>query len=699
MPQIDWTPPGIRLEFRHDEDRPLRLTRFVGRDADACLGDDVPLVEVLAVGTGHTLANDRLVQTSIGASLRYRSHTETAPDALTLRLATEGTSIPLEVEVTLRAVAGAVRAITTVRNTGAEAVLLTAVTSWVSGFGRDAATGRRLQVSDWALVEGVNDWLGEGRWTTTPLRGALLPELREELTGHTPRSAVIRTAKGTWSTGGNLPVAGLQTTELTWLWEIEHNGPWRWEVGEHVSDCYFAASGPTDRDHQWSVSLATGESFTAVPVTVALGGDLTSAVAAMTAARRRNRLPHVENTEPTIVFNDYMNTLDGDPTTEKLLPLVAAAARVGVDTFCIDAGWYSDAADWWDTVGAWEPSTTRFPNGFGEVVNAIRAAGMTPGLWLEPEVVGVDSPMATRLPADAFLQRRGHRVAEHDRYHLDLRHPAARAHLDAVVDRLVEEFGIGFFKLDYNIDGGPGTDHAAESVGAGLLEHNRAHLEWLDGILARHPHLVLENCASGAMRMDAALLARTQLQSTSDQQDPLRYPPIAASAGLAMPPEQAANWAYPQPGLSEEENTFTLVTGLAGRFYLSGYLNRMSEEQLARVRAAVDTARDLHRDLASSTPAWPLGLPGWTDRWVAVARHTPERTLVFVWDRGTGANETVLHFPERRGQALSVTTVFPHDLPGWQAEWDADTGTLSVRNTVTTPTARTFSLASTAPST
>lgn len=698
MPQIDWTPSGVHLEFRYDDDRPLRVTRFVGRDADACLGDDVPLVEVLAAGFGHTLSNDRLVQTSIGAALRYRSHEVSDADTLTLHLATDGRTAGIEVEVTLRAVAGAVRAVSTIRNAGSAAVLLTSVTSWASGLGRDAGAEQPLRPSDWSLIEGVNDWLGEGRWTTRPLRGALLPELHEELTGHTPRSAVTRTAAGTWSTGGHLPVAGLTAPGLTWLWEIEHNGPWRWEVGEHVSDCYFALSGPTDRDHQWSVSLEPGAAFTTVPVTVALGRDLVSAAAAMTTARRRNRVSHADNTEPTIVFNDYMNTIDGDPTTAKLLPLVAAAARTGVDTFCIDAGWYSDSADWWDTVGAWEPSTTRFPNGLGEVIDAIHAAGMTPGLWLEPEVVGVGSPVAERLPADAFLQRRGHRVEEHDRNHLDLRHPAARAHLDAVVDRLVEEFGIGYFKLDYNIDGGPGTDRAADSVGAGLLEHNRAHLDWLDGVTARHPGLVLENCASGAMRMDAAMLARTQLQSTSDQQDPLLYPPIAAAAGLVVLPEQAANWAYPQPGLTDEENTFTLVTGLAGRFYLSGYLNEMTDDQLARVRDAVDLARSLHRDIAGTAPAWPLGLPGWTDRWVAAARHGDGRTIVSVWDRGSGPDAAALHFPELAGRDLRVATIFPHDLPGWLAEWDADSGTLSVRNTVTTPTARTFSLTPTAPS-
>ena len=66
-------------------------------------------------------------------------------------------------------------------------------------------------------------------------------------------------------------------------------------------------------------------------------------------------------------------------------------------------------------------------------------------------------------------------------------------------------------------------------------------------MLDRHPGLIIENCASGGMRTDYAMLSRLQLQSTSDQQDFLRYPPIAAAAPAAITPEQAAIWAYPQP--------------------------------------------------------------------------------------------------------------------------------------------------------
>jgi hypothetical protein len=50
---------------------------------------------------------------------------------------------------------------------------------------------------------------------------------------------------------------------------------------------------------------------------------------------------------------------------------------------------------------------------------------MVPGLWLEPEVIGVHSPMAKSLPDEAFFRRDGARVTEAGRHHLDLRQGSA----------------------------------------------------------------------------------------------------------------------------------------------------------------------------------------------------------------------------------------------------------------------------------
>lgn len=165
---------------------------------------------------------------------------------------------------------------------------------------------------------------------------------------------------------------------------------------------------------------------------------------------------------------------------------------------------------------------------------------MIPGIWLEIEVMGTQCALAKTTDKSWFFQRHGTVVLDRDRYQLDFRNPDVRAYTRSVIDRLIQEYGIGYFKIDYNINAYTGTEYQADSAGDGLLEHNRAYLSWLDEIFAEYPDIVIENCSSGGMRMDYAMLSRYSIQSTSDQTNYLRYASIAANAPSALTPEQAA---------------------------------------------------------------------------------------------------------------------------------------------------------------
>ncbi|MEV0741852.1 glycoside hydrolase family 36 protein [Streptomyces sp. NPDC050549] len=644
----------------------------------------VPLVEVTATGHGRLWSGERFIETAIGERLAYRDH-ETVRDGsaerTTIRLTDPVTGLATEVVLETGAGSRFLRSRVRLVNEGAEPVRLESVTTLTLGGISDPGTGVDGLTLHWA----DNSWLAECRWHRTRFRDEAVP-LNRAAHGHEGRGCFERYSQGSWSTGRHLPVAALTDRDgQAWLWQIESSAGWRFETGEREGAAYVALFGPDDAHHQWHQTLAPGGEFRTVPAVLvrAESGGLDAAFAALTDHRRGIRRDHPDHRQLPVIYNDYMNTLMGDPTTERLLPLVEAAASAGAEVFVIDAGWYDDDAQgWWDSVGAWEAAPDRFPGGIQEVLDAIRKHGMTPGLWLEPEVVGVRSPLARTLPPEAFFRRGGLRVTEHGRHHLDLRHPAARAHLDEVVDRLVGEWGVGYLKLDYNINIGPGTENGSESAGAGLLGHHRAHLDWMAALLDRHPQLALENCGSGGLRMDYAQLAVAQIQSTSDQQDPRRYPPIAASAGTAAAPEQAAVWAYPQPDQSPDEIAFTLTGALLGRIHLSGFLNRMDEERFGLVRSALSVYKDIRAEIGAAYPFWPLGLPGWDDEWIAQGLRGARSTHVTAWRResdadGPGAVDRVLAVPHLRGVGVRPVVLYPATADAG-VEWDPAEGRLTV---------------------
>jgi alpha-galactosidase len=697
--------------------------------ADAAL----PLLDVVLAGEGKAWSGDRYCESEAGGRFRYVGHDRAdLPGGwreLRVDLADPVSGLRAEVFYRVLAGQGALRCWVRLTNGGAAAVTVESVTSFLCGGLSSApepasgvAPGTPDDLDDLDVLWAENDWLAEGRWQRRRLRDAL-PDLNRQVHGADPRGRFGLTSAGTWSSGAYLPMGAVvsRPTGHAWAWQIEHNGGWHWQAGEcthrypaagpgphgrhapagSAAGAYVALLGPADTEHAWHVTLPPGGTFTTVPAAVAVSaGGFEGAVAALTAVRRAIRRPHEDARRLPVIFNDYMNTLMGNPTTQRLLPLIDAAAEVGAEYFCIDSGWYADVDEsWWDTVGAWKPSATRFPDGIREVLDHIRAAGMIPGLWLEPEVVGVNSPVVMQLPPEAFFQRDGRLVTEHGRHHLDLRHPAAVKHLDEVVDFVVGDLGVGYLKLDYNIEIAPGPNSGGLSPGAGLLEANRAQLDWLDAVLDRHPRLVLENCSSGGMRTDYALLSRFQLQSTSDQQDPLRYPPIAAAAPAAIAPEQAANWAYPQPSFTDDEIAFTLCGAMLGRIYLSGHLDRMTREQRQLVAEAVRVHKELRGSLASAVPFWPLGLPRWTDPWIALGLRTAQASYLTVWHRGpfdagsggravTGTAAAAgagagtqpgitLPVPHLSGRPVTAEVLYPRSA-GAGATWDAAASTLRV---------------------
>ena len=509
-----------------------------------------------------------------------------------------------------------------------------------------------------------NSWMSEGQWHK--LRPSEMGFVENERTSWSEARAG---SVGSWSTERYLPMAMAENTKLglIWFWQIEHNGSWYWEISNvsarsnNADDVYAYLGGPDDLHAAAWKNLKPGETYQTVPVALGcLRGGFSEAIEVLTRYRRAACIqPRKDNAKCSVIFNDYMNCLWGDPTEAKELPLIASAAKAGCEYFVIDAGWYAEAnEDWSQTIGAWEPSATRWPRGLKFVLDQVRQVGMVPGLWLEPEVAGAKSQLAKK-PDNWFLMRHGKRVLKNSRYMLDFRNPEVRSYLDQVIARLVNEYGVGYFKMDYNVDTLQGTELNADSFGQGLLEHNRAHLAWLEGVLSRYPDLTIENCGSGGGRMDYAMLSRLQLQSMTDQENYLKLPAILVGASAAVLPEQLAIWSYPSANANADHASFNMVTAMMCRIHQSGRLDSLSAAVAAQVSEGIRIYKDtLRKHIPTAVPFYPLGMPDVTDSDapIALGMRSPDQILIGVW-RIDGAASITMQAPIQNPKLL-----YPADL-------------------------------------
>lgn len=552
----------------------------------------------------------------------------------------------------------AVRCWTEVTNNGTENWTL----EYLSSFALTGIEKEGLKSQDEKMRIGVchNSWQREIQWGfyTLPQLGLALSQPKEFQ--HSSKVLGVSNT-GNWSAKEYIPMGYLENTEAgtALMWQIEHNGSWHWEISDQEGYLYLQLSGPTEIESHWSKTLAPGESFTSVPCAVAaVSGGFDEATGELTRYRRIIRRKNRDNKALPVIFNDYMNCLWGDPTAEKEYPLIDAAAEAGCEYFCIDAGWYADGA-WWDGVGEWQVSRKRFPDGLKPVTDYIRKKGLIPGVWLEIEVMGINCPLAKELPDDWFFVRHGKRVYDRSRYQLDLRNPAVRDHCTAVIDRLVEEYGVGYIKMDYNIEPGIGTELGADSFGDGLMEHERAYIAWLDSVFAKHPELVIENCSSGGLRMDYAMLSRYSIQSTSDQDDYRKYCTIAANSPSVLTPEQSAIWSYPMTSGDDEEVVFNMVNAMLLRVHQSGHLAYIEGSRQQLVREGLAVYKKIRKDIRESIPFWSLGLSGFSDNWVSLGLSCPNgKNYLAVWRR-EGSDTCTLPIKPLAGKEARVSCIYP----------------------------------------
>jgi len=241
----------------------------------------------------------------------------------------------------------------------------------------------------------------------------------------------------------------------------------------------------------------------------------------------------------------------------------------------------------------------------------------------------------------------------------------------------VADFGVGYLKMDYNINAGPGTDLKADAPGDGLLQHNRAYIDWLDGVFDRHPKLVIENCSSGGLRLDYALLSRHSIQSTTDQTDYRLNAAIAAASASAVTPEQAAVWSYPLAKSDDEEVIMNMVNALLLRIHQSGRVHEISEERMELIREGLSLYKTIRSNFSEGLPFWPLGLPRIGDGWAAFGLECPKASYLAVW-RFDGAEKTIQLPLQSKTQIRAVKCIYPQVPRGVVLDWKAKSRQLKV---------------------
>lgn len=474
-----------------------------------------------------------------------------------------------------------------------------------------------------------------------------------------------------FSTGEYLPMGALydRITDTSVIWQIESSTSWAYEIGCYTPEyresflkknyrqqIYLQLFGPDMESAGWYRKIKKGESFETVKAAVACSqGSPEEGIEDLTFYRRKIR----KITKLPVIFNDYMNCFMGNSSTEKLLPLIDKAAKAGCEVFVIDCGWY-DTGDWQYTFGEYKECLERYPGGLSEVTEYIRKRGMKPGLWLELETIGLDCAVLQSIPDEWLFRRHGKTVVDSGRVHLDFRKKEVRERASEILERVIKDYELGYVKIDYNLELSFGTDYQTDSPADGMLQHNRAYLAWLEKEHDKYPDVIFENCGSGGLRMDYGMLARSDIQSVSDQEDYRIMAMIAANSSSAVLPEQAGIWSYPLRNADKEACIMNMSSAMLQRIHLGGNLGLLTDDMFAAVQEGIQCYKKIRKEIPNGIPFWPTGFHSFDAGWLVFGLHLTDKDLLTVCRRED--EDTRINIPVKR-RIREVRVIYPLSEP------------------------------------
>lgn len=233
----------------------------------------------------------------------------------------------------------------------------------------------------------------------------------------------------------------------------------------------------------------------------------------------------------------------------KLVRLAGRAAKLGIELFVLDDGWFGDRNDDHAGLGDYSVNLRKLPGGLKRLSRKLSKKGMKFGLWFEPEMVNENSDLfrdhpefAVRIPGRRSSLGRNQLV-------LDLCNSEVRDYIVRNVCSVLDSADISYVKWDMN-------RHTSDMFSVHIPEQGMFFHRYILGlyeILGRifkaRPHILLETCSSGGNRFDLGMLCYSPQIWASDNTDPIErlkiqrglsyfYPPSTIGAHVSLSPHQ-----------------------------------------------------------------------------------------------------------------------------------------------------------------
>ena len=303
-----------------------------------------------------------------------------------------------------------------------------------------------------------------------------------------------------------------------------------------------------------------------------------------------------------ILINNWEGTYF-DFTGDKLVSIAEEAAKLGVELFVMDDGWFGKRDSDNSGLGDWYPNEEKLGCTLKELGERIEALGMKFGIWFEPECISEDSDLYRAHP-DWAVQIPGRKPnLSRNQLILDFSREDVQEYIIERLSAILDSAPISYVKWDFNRSI---CDKFSANLSAGR-QGEMAHrfvlglYRVLEELLERYPHLLLEGCSGGGGRFDTGMLYYSPQIWCSDDTDAIERLQIQYGTSFAYPVNTMGAHVSAVPNHQTGRVTpiaTRACVAMAGTFGYELDVNKMTDEEKEAVKRQIQIFKEQY-DLIS----------------------------------------------------------------------------------------------------
>jgi len=417
-------------------------------------------------------------------------------------------------------------------------------------------------------------WAAETQLNREPIHEGM--KILESRTGHTGHNA------NPWFAID--PGSATEEHGRVWFGALAWSGNWRITVEQTPYQQVRVTGGYNPFD--FAYPLRTGESLETPAFYAGFSQNgFGGASRLMHAFERENIAPHgLESRVRPVLYNSWEAT-EFAVNESGQAQLADKAARLGVELFVMDDGWFGARNNDHAGLGDWVVNRQKFPNGLKPLIDHVNGLGMDFGLWVEPEMVNPNSDLYRAHPDWAINFPSRPRSELRNQLVLNLARDDVKEYIFGVLDKLASENNIRYFKWDMNrIFSEPGWPEqpAAEERKLWVQYVNNLY-EIIDRLRAKHPRLEIESCSGGGGRVDLGILKRVDEVWTSDNTEAFDRLRIQEGFTQAYAPKFMSAWVTDVPNMNGRSTplAYRFAVAMQGALGIGANLNKWSDADAA----------------------------------------------------------------------------------------------------------------------